>query len=591
MTINKKILPCVFLSLVCVLLVPNLVFGIRSGHDITFHTMLFLSYRDAAELGILYPRWLPDQLYGLGSPALLIYPPLTSAIFVLIDFLTLHSLAPDRLMGLGALVLSVASVGTFYLWARQYASSRLALIVALFYASAPYHLNLDLYERGAMAEYAAFVWIPLIFLGIRTTILSGTAGGSALLAISAGALFTTHLLTAMLIAPLALAYALICLRMELPAGLRLPRFVLVAFTTVLAVGLIAFYLLPALSLLPEANSAGLYRDVADSNIFIALQRLYREVASTSLSSAVHALTKKDKFFIKLLLLACFYFVFFLYALVETWGNWRRKGAPAAARALALIWIVSGILCFALMSGMFPFIFYPPSPYAQIQFGWRLLVVMEFSLVSFFVCSVAGMPHAASRTRLLKFGAVASLLLLFGQCLNNVSRFRSEEVSAHPLLDSLQVRQRLSPIEYFPIGTETKQSVDDAIKPFEKYALASQPAFIAIGEGKLLDATRKGAQFAVHSIVSKPVPIKIQQFYFPGWKAFDEHNAEIPVFRDEASGLASYVAPAGEHTIVIKRVQTKQEHWGNVVSLVALLFFVLHLGFLNRRRRTSLVSRL
>jgi hypothetical protein len=589
MTIGKKILPWVFVALASVLLMPNLIYGIRSGHDIYFHTMLFMSYRDAVELGTLYPRWLPDQLHGLGSPALLIYPPLTSAFFVLIDSLTLHALTPDRLMGLGAVVLSIASAGTFYVWARQYAGTRLAFLVALFYATAPYHLHVDLYERGAMAEYAAFVWIPLIFLGIRSTILAGSAGGSALLTLGAGALFMTHLLTAMLIAPLALAYAVICLRMESLAGLRPSRLALLVFSAVLGVGLTAFYVLPALLLLPEANSAGLHRDIAASNIFTVFHQLVDRAASTNVSSAVHALTKKDKFSLKLLLLACAYIALFVYLMLETWRTWRRQGVLGTAGMLALMWIVSGVLCFTLMSGMFPFIFYPPSPYAQIQFGWRLLVVMEFSLLSLFVCSVSGTQHAASRTRLLTIGAMVSLSFIAYQCLYTVSRFRSEKISAHPVLDAGQVKLRLSPIEYFPIGTMPEQPVGDAIKPFEQYALAGQPAFIASDAGRLVKATREGAQFTVHAIVSKATPISIQQFYFPGWKAYDEHGGEITVFRDEASRLASYVAPAGEHTITIKRMPTKQERWGNVVSLVTLVLFVLHLGFLVRRRRISPLS--
>lgn len=565
MSTVKKLLPWAFVGIACFLLLPNLVYGVREAHDMKFHVMLFLSYRDAVELGTLYPRWLPDQLHGLGSPALLIYPPLTSAFFVLMDFLTLHTMGPERVMGLGALLLSTASAATFYFWARKYATARLALIAALFYATAPYHLNMDLYARGAMAEYTAFVWLPLVFLGIRTTILAGTARGAALLAISTGALFLTHLLTAMLIAPLALAYALVCLRTELPAGPRMQRFALVAVTTLLGVGLAAFYYVPAMALLPEANASGLHNEVATSNIFFALPAL------------------SDRFQVKLLLLACTYLVFFLYLLAETWRNWRQHRAPPA---LALMWTIAGVVCFALMSGLFPFVFRPPSPYTQIQFLWRLLAVMEFALISLFICSVAGMRNAAGRARLLKAGAIVLLAAGAAQSLDVVARFHNVAVFAHPLEDLEQVTLRLSPIEYFPNGTKVGQSVAVAIEPFEQYASASQPAFIAADKGRIVDATRKGAQFTVHSITMEPTRIMIQQFYFPGWQAVDERGGEIAVFRDEASRLASFVAPAGEHTVVVQRVPTKQEHWGNRISLVALALLALEFACLIRRRRAG-----
>lgn len=565
---NNKRLTWAFVALACVLLAPNLVYGLREAHDIKFHLGLFLSYRDAVELGTLYPRWLPDQLHGLGSPALMIYPPLSAAFFVLVDFLTLHALAPERVLGVGSLLLSIASGATFYVWARKYVNARMALIAALFYATAPYHLNQDLYARSAMAEYTAFVWMPLIFLGIRTTILAGSAQGVALLVISASALFLTHLLTASLVAPLALAYALVCLRTELPAGLRTRRFLLVAVSAILGVCLAAFYFLPAIALLPAANSDGLYRDVATTNIFFALR------------------SPSDRFQVKLLLIGCAYLVFFLYLSAATWSNWRKQRASGAATALALMWIVAGILSFALMSGMFPFVFQPPSPYAQIQFGWRLLTVMEFSLVSLFVCSVAGTQHADSRARLMKVGAIVMLVMGAAQCLDVVARFHNVAIFDNPLKDTEQVKWRLSSIEFFPVGTNPGQRVDVAIQPFEQYAIAPQPAFIASDKGKIVDATRKGAHFTVHSIATEPTPIMIQQFYFPGWKAIDEHGGEIAVFRDEASRLASYVVPAGEHTIVMERLPTKQERVGNIISLVALVLFVLQLGFLMWRRRST-----
>lgn len=568
MTSNKTRLIWVFVGLACLLLAPNLLYGVREAHDIKFHAMLFLSYRDALELGTLYPRWLPDQLHGLGSPALLIYPPLTSAFFALIDVLTLHTLGPERLLGLGALLLSMASAATFYLWARAFASARLALIAALFYATGPYHLNLDLYARGAMAEYTAFVWLPLIFFGIRSTLLAGTAGRAALLACSIGALFLTHLLTAMLIAPLALAYALMCLRLEVPAGRRVQRFAVLAVTASLGVALAAFYFVPAVLLLPQANAAGLQYDVATTNIFFALRTL------------------SDRFQVKLLLLACAYLIFSLYLLGQTWRNWRGQRMSDAAARFTLLWIVCAIICFALMSGFFPFLFRSPSPYAQIQFGWRLLAIMEFSLVSLFVCCVAGTHHAASHARLLKVGVIVLLAIMAVQSLDITARFHNVPVFATPLQDNEKVRWRLAPIEYFPIGTQTKQGVDVALRPFEHYARASQSAFIAGDKSRLVSAMRKGAVFTVHTKAAEPTPVLIQQFYFPGWQARDEHGTDIAVFRDDVSRLASYVAPAGEHTVVVRRVATAPERWGMLISSTALVLLALQLVFLRWRRRAS-----
>jgi len=81
-------------------------------------------------------------------------------------------------------------------------------------------------------------------------------------------------------------------------------------------------------------------------------------------------------------------------------------------------------------------------------------------------------------------------------------------------------------------------------------------------------------------------VMIQQFWLPGLKAFNEHGAPIAVVRDEASRLASYMVPAGDHTIVVERTPTTQEHAGKLISLMALVLLALLLGFLIRRRRAS-----
>jgi hypothetical protein len=569
--LRSKQLPIIFFAAIaCVLLSPNLLFGVRDAHDIQYHLMLFMSYRDAFQFGAPYPRWLPDQLHGLGSPALMFYPPLASAFFVLIDALTLHALAPERVLGAGAALLSAASAGSFFVWARRCGEVRVAAVAALFYATAPYHLNVDLYARGAMAEYAAFVWIPLIFLGIKITMDEGSAKGGALLIAGTSALLLTHLLTAMLIAPLALAYSVACLRPgpQAAGGSPARRFWLVALAATLGAALTALYYLPAVALLSEANAGGLYREVATTNIFFALRSL------------------SDRFKLKLLAFACLYLACFIYLLAETIASRRRRQASGHATMLSLLWIGAGILCFALMSGVFPFVFRPPSPYAQVQFGWRLLVVMEFSLASLFVGAVSAAGDEARRRRMLKVALAVLLPLLALQLTDIAARFHKHAMFANPMQDAAEVKWRLSPIEYFPAGTKTGQPVDVAIRPFEHYATAATPAFVDAAKGRIVDARRAGARFTVRSVGSEPMPVMIQQFYFPGWKASDESGRELAVFRTEESRLATYIAPAGDHTVTVERSPTPQEHWGNMISLAALLGVALTIGVLTLRRKRS-----
>jgi hypothetical protein len=236
--------------------------------------------------------------------------------------------------------------------------------------------------------------------------------------------------------------------------MRMQRFVLVTVTAMLGAALAAFYVLPAILLLPDVNSQGLTNDVATSNVWFVFRK-----------AVFHG--EYGRFRLKVLLLACTYFAVILYLAVQTWRSWRHQRSAGAAMTLALMWIVSGILCFALMSGFFPVIFRRPSPFAQIQFTFRLLTVMEFSLISFFVCCVANTQERDRRARLLRIGAAVLLLICAAQGADILNRFHTAPIVAPPFKDNVRLARRLSPIEYFPAGTPVGKSVEETFKPFEQ----------------------------------------------------------------------------------------------------------------------------
>ena len=75
---------------------------------------------------------------------------------------------------------------------------RTALIAALAYMAAPYHLLIDHYIRGAFAESTAYVLLPLVMLAIQRTV-AGRPAAPILLAASYAALLMSHLPTALLV--------------------------------------------------------------------------------------------------------------------------------------------------------------------------------------------------------------------------------------------------------------------------------------------------------------------------------------------------------------------------------------------------------
>lgn len=228
----------------CVLMLPALLWGPGATHSHLYNHMWTRHFGDQMAAGHLYERWLPRSFEGLGSPTFYFYPPLA---YWLSGGLNAIGLTVGQAITGAGLLLLIASGLAIYAWLAERGTR--PLLGAALYMVAPYHL-FDLYVRGALAEFAGFVWLPLIALGIHWL---PSRRGVALLASAYAALILTHLplatLTGLfLIAPLMLQ------RIVQDRTTLLPG--LVAGT--LAFALAAFYLLPAATLQAHMSTALLW---------------------------------------------------------------------------------------------------------------------------------------------------------------------------------------------------------------------------------------------------------------------------------------------------------------------------------------------
>lgn len=552
---DKRILPACVAILILIFFLPALIFGARESDDIGFHISWFTSFFSAVHGGTFYPRWLGDQMGGMGSPALFFYPPFTNYFFVLVDTLTLHQLASDRVLSLSAFLMSLASAGSFFVWARQTSARQTALLAAAFYAIAPYHVLIDYYTRGAFAEYATYIWIPLVFAGIRGSVHTDATRWPLLLAGSTGALFCTHLLTTMAVLPVAAIYALLLLLTQLPANRRTAKFLIIAAAVTLGAGCAAVYTVPAISLLGFVSSQALFVRPIESSFFY------------------NALPIMDHFVLLLFAIATFYLALTLYLCIEnrlaqrgeatTWHGGRgREG---------LLWAGIIVAIYLLMNGFGAVLLKAPSPYKNMQFAWRLLVLVEFGFFSMLVTTVTRSTGRGRVAGILLLAAVAALPF---QVRNLYLRFAPQAWASHPLLDTDTYRARLSPPEYFPAGSAfPPEQIKQAAMLLAGYGNNMVPARILSGSGEIVSARRLGHEFFLSTRATAPIDVGLSQFYFPGWQARDETGALLEVAPAGPDRVLSLRVPAGTHTIEVTRGVTPQERAGWAISLACVLLLV------------------
>ncbi len=224
----------ILLAIAIVVMVPELVFGMSNTNSASYSIVWTKQYGDALANGQLYPRWLPDSFDHLGSPAFYFYPPFAYFLCGAVSALGLGAVKAVTATSAGIFFASGASM---YAWLRWKGAR--PLLGAIVYMLAPYRL-FDVYSRGAIAEHAAFIWFPLIALGIEALPRRWAA---PTLAIGLAGLVITHLPMALLalcllVAPLAVLRVRDCPRAIWPGGVAVA----------VGLGLAAFYLVPALTL-------------------------------------------------------------------------------------------------------------------------------------------------------------------------------------------------------------------------------------------------------------------------------------------------------------------------------------------------------
>ncbi|HEX3660282.1 MAG TPA: 6-pyruvoyl-tetrahydropterin synthase-related protein [Acidobacteriaceae bacterium] len=170
------------LAVVGIALLPLAWRGPSCGQDFDFHLESWMGVVAHWRAGILYPHWAASANFGAGEPRFVFYPPLS---WMLGAFLGV--LLPWSWVGFVFTALALLGAAwSFRAMASEWMSEQTALLAACIYAVNPYMLFVA-YERAAMAELLAAVWMPLLVLyGLRRI------GSTIPLALTVAALWLTN---------------------------------------------------------------------------------------------------------------------------------------------------------------------------------------------------------------------------------------------------------------------------------------------------------------------------------------------------------------------------------------------------------------
>lgn len=495
---------------------PNL----PDGNDVLFAVHAATGFTEALQQGTLYPRWIESSSLGLGAPIFLFYPPLC---FYLVGALAVATGGVSAALTGAFLVLALLAGVAFALAFRSLAPAGAVAIGAALYVLAPYHA-LDLYWRVALAEYAAFVWIPLLLLAIRRVVDGAGADGVLGLAASYAGLVLTHVVTAYL-APLALApYVLV----RLARSGRWTRLVPLAAGGVLAAALAGAYGVP-FAVQRDHVQLDWARDAPYGDYrrnFVARDETRFGYEAAPIKPWVGRAAAAQA------LLAA--------AALAALALGRRRSADEVAPPRAVP--IDEILAHTTVSAWVLLLQLPPSEplwrvvpeLATAQFPWRFQI---FQVAS--ACVLVTLALGGPRRRLAQavcFAAAIPALWLTAEIATARDFSLTPAHARAPAVRQLVIR------EYLPTGAPAPEQLPRNL-----------PRARLEGGGSL--RVERWDHHERRFRVSAPSPdrLVVRTFAFPGWKAWVDER-EVPVRFHTPPGATPTVAlvavdvPAGDHTV-------------------------------------------
>ena len=174
------------------------------AHDGQHSVSYLVEFDQAIRDGLIWPIWGPDYAVGFGYPVWLVYAPLAYFVAEFFHLLGFGLTVAVKLTWAFGFLLGAAGM---YRLARRWWGPAAGLIAALAYTYAPYHL-VQIYVRGALAEFLALAWFPWVFLAFVELWDDPRPRRAAWAALALGALLLTHSQAPVMYVPLLVGFVL-----------------------------------------------------------------------------------------------------------------------------------------------------------------------------------------------------------------------------------------------------------------------------------------------------------------------------------------------------------------------------------------------
>lgn len=496
---------------------------------------------EALREGVIYPRWMPLDFGGYGSPSFVYYPPLSFYIVALVNIFTDSVTIAMNVTRFISLFLS--GVGIFFLVEEIY-SEKTAAVTAVFYMLLPYNI-MQFYLLGSFASTISFMWFSPILLTSYKYIKTVQIKYLAYAGICYGGLILTHVINAYMFTFVVLAFLI-----YLSITYKRPRHLFAGILIIVSgVAVSAAYVFP---LVYEKNLINVNGFLQGGAFYFANCFLLPNMTDKASLNPFWPFNYNTFAMFALVIFYCCIALFFIISIHKSTHLEKWREADSLHNIFLCITLVSIFLLFApsrFLWEIIPFFKY-------IHFPFRWLNITAFAITLLFASFVYRLKDVSTIKRDLYFSIVALFtifIVLDFYYISNAISFSEQEL--------IPVRAENSSIDHLPVTADIKKLDNDG-------AAKGKITFLK-GRGRSAVVIWKSAERVVDVDASQPITARIRTFNFPGWTAHvDDRQAEIKT--ETGTGAMLIDIPEGKHRLHLIFKDTPVRFYGELVSLLTLV---------------------
>lgn len=532
--------------------------GYFNMHDDTQVARVY-EMKNALEDGMMPVRWVENLGFGYGYPIFNFYSPLPYYIGGVINYMGADSLTATKIMfGIGILL----SGFTMFAFLKKFFSPLAAAVGAIVYLYFPYHA-VNVYVRGAVGEYFAYAFLPLVFLSLyglyEVSIKSKQISLKyiALFAFSFFLVTTSHNLTAFMMMLLVIVFiAITSFFVKHKKNFLLS----IGGGILLGIGLSAFYILPAVFESGYTNVASQIGGTADyRNHFVCITQYWDSMwgFGGTAPGCVDGFSFKLGKINVLLLLASFLIGLYIYFKKKKIDNIIIINTVLLLTAFFLTLPISRIIWDTI-----PFMQYLQYPWRFINFI-ALFLTFAIGYLLFQVEKFFGMKVTIACAITLMIATVLINGKLFTPQYKNLNSASYYTNSRFIQFDTSKLTS-----EYMPKNFDKPKNVMDL--PIE--------VFSAPG-GSFTNISKKTNEVSGDYVLEKNVPIHINIAYYPAWHAYI-NGEEVEVNKD-SRGINIDV-PKNSGRITLKYEHTPVARLGNLITICSFIGLIVVIIIFTKR---------